>query len=219
MAWLRRLAADNRVSPFAVRIAVALTRWFNDENKTFPSHATLGSRAGGKQAGARTALRNLEETGYLKVERVGRRATNRYRPSLPGDGDGCGDNSHLDGDGCADNSHLDGDGCADNSHLDGDGCGHNGVMVVATTTIPLLISHKKDAGARTAFRDQASAVAAVIEAAGLGEGDAAILRACSFNAEAQRLIARSETALISIRAAAGEAMEGLGLRLACGAFR
>jgi hypothetical protein len=68
------------------------------------------------------------------------------------------------------------------------------------------------------FLTREAAIAAVIEAAGLGEGDAAILRAFRFDPKAQRLIAVSQTALISINARAGEALVKLGLRTACGAI-
>jgi hypothetical protein len=71
----------------------------------------------------------------------------------------------------------------------------------------------------TAFGDKASAVAAVIEAAGLAEGDAAILRGFRFNVEAQRLVANSQTAFITIRTCAGSALDRLGLGLSCGAAR
>lgn len=178
MEWLRRLAADPRITPFAVRVAVGMTRYFSRETgDAFPGQVTIAAGAAGKPAGARTALRNLEQAGYLTIERRGRRATNLYRPSFPAGGDGCGDNAHQEsdgcgrnahqgGDGCSDNTHRDGDGCGDSTHLDGDRCGHNGVSVVATTPNPLSLTHRKE-DARNR-KDFSAANAVGIDPAGLG---------------------------------------------------
>ena len=74
-------------------------------------------------------------------------------------------------------------------------------------------------GARTPFADHAEATGAVIDAAGLAEGEAALLRGFRFDAEAARLVAPDERAMRLIQERAGSALDDLGLRLACGALR
>ena len=72
---------------------------------------------------------------------------------------------------------------------------------------------------RTPFADHAAATVAVIEAAGLAEGEAAMLRRCRFDAERGLLVAPTETEWRLIRERAGAVIDALSLRLACGPAR
>jgi len=223
MDWLRRLATDPHITPFGVRVAVALTHYFNRESGVaFPSHASLAAGASGTERGVRAAMRSLEAIGYLKVERIGRRATNRYLPSFPQGDDRHGDDGHLVDDRHGDDGHLVDDRHGDDGHpVDnrapecGDRHGHDGVTVMAMTANPLIEPFKKESGG-TAFTDRASAVAAVIDAVGLAEGSATLaelLRGSRFDRGC--FLVKTASQWRAIRDCAGEAIDALGLQVAC----
>jgi hypothetical protein len=84
LRWLRQVAHDAAVTPFAVRIAVGLTHYFNrSTGEAFMSQETLADDLSASIDGVRKAVAQLEDRGHLVVRRgLGRSVVNRYWPVL-----------------------------------------------------------------------------------------------------------------------------------------
>ncbi len=82
LGWLRQIAYDADLTPFAMRVAVALTRYFNRATgDAYPSQETLAADLSASSDGVRKAVIQLEAAGHLQVIRGrGRTNHNRYRP-------------------------------------------------------------------------------------------------------------------------------------------
>lgn len=96
LGWIDVLAMDHRLSHVAFRVACVIGRHFNKRSgDTFIKNETIASVMGVSKRTVWTAIRDLEEAGYLIVERreLGRRqdgrrvaggrgAANEYKPGL-----------------------------------------------------------------------------------------------------------------------------------------
>lgn len=88
--WLQAVTTDAKLGHFAVRVAVALSAFF-DRNGGYcwPTQETLANRIGATPRGVRNALDELTAAGHLEViEQRGRTHTNRYRPIMEKRNDG-----------------------------------------------------------------------------------------------------------------------------------
>ena len=81
LEWLREIAFDPRVGGASTKGAIALTRYFNRQTgDTFVSLETLGNALGVSARQAARMIDELESTGHLNAERIGKRKPNRYSP-------------------------------------------------------------------------------------------------------------------------------------------
>lgn len=89
--WMRQVAYDGDLLPYASRVAIALTKYFNYreyEGWTWMAQATLAKDLGMPERTLRKALSALVKRGHLISKRRGRMETNQYHVALKsGDGD------------------------------------------------------------------------------------------------------------------------------------
>ena len=78
-AWLMQVAADNKLSSVAVRVAIRLVQYLNRETlEAFPSQARLAQDVGASERGVRKGLDQLVKHRHLSARRGGVRTVNRY---------------------------------------------------------------------------------------------------------------------------------------------